>query len=197
MILRKGEDMVKDVKSDQIYQIKITLKNSQPPIWRRIQVRSNITLNMLHKILQVVMPWEDYHLHQFIINETLFDIPEDGYDGFMKTEDERKYKLNQIIPGKKFRFIYEYDFGDSWEHILLVEKILPAEEKVYYPRCITGERACPPEDIGGIFGYYRFLEILKDPDHPEYEEMKDWVGEDFDPEKFDIEKVNRKLHKIK
>ena len=73
----------------------------------------------------------------------------------------------------------------------------PAEDSVYYPRCITGERACPPEDIGGIFGYYRFLEILKDPDHPEYEEMKDWVGEDFDPEKFDIEKVNRKLHKIK
>ena len=197
MILRKGEDMVKNVKSDQIYQIKITLKNSQPPIWRRIQVRSNITLNMLHEILQVVMPWEDYHLHQFIINGKLFDIDEDGYDGFVETEDERKYKLNQIIPGKKFRFIYEYDFGDSWEHILLVEKILPAEEKVYYPRCITGERACPPEDIGGIFGYYRFLEILKDPDHPEYEEMKDWVGEDFDPEKFDIEKVNRKLHKIK
>lgn len=189
--------MVKNVKVSQIYQIKITLKNSQPPIWRRIQVRSNITLNMLHKILQVVMPWEDEHLHQFIINETLFDIPKDGYDGFVETEDERKYKLNQIIPGEKFRFIYEYDFGDSWEHILLVEKILPAEEKVYYPRCITGERACPPEDIGGIFGYYRFLEILKDPDHPEYEEMKDWVGEDFDPEKFDIEKVNRKLHKIK
>ena len=197
MILRKGEMMVKNVKSDQIYQIKITLKNSQPPIWRRIQVRSNITLNMLHEILQVVMPWEDYHLHQFIINETLFDIPEDGYDGFVETEDERKYKLNQIIPGEKFRFIYEYDFGDSWEHILLVEKILPAEEKVYYPRCIGGERACLPEDIGGIFSYYRFLEILKNPNHPEYEEIKDWVGEEFDPEKFDTEKVNRQLHKIK
>ena len=90
--------MVKNVKSDQIYQIKITLKNSQPPIWRRIQVRSNITLNMLHKILQVVMPWEDYHLHQFIINGKLFSIDEDGYDGFMKTEDERKlYSYSKIF----------------------------------------------------------------------------------------------------
>lgn len=179
----------------QIYQIKVTLKYSQPPIWRRIEVKSNITLSDLHEILQIVMPWEDDHLHQFIINKTLFDIPEDDYDGFVETEDERRYRLNQLIPGEKFRFIYEYDFGDSWEHILLVEKVLPMKEGVRYPRCVGGKRACPPEDIGGIFGYYRFLEILQDPNHPEYQGMLEWVSEDFDPEQFEAEEVNQQLCK--
>ena len=113
-----------------IYQIKVTLKHSKPPIWRRIQVRSDITLAQLHRILQAIMGWWDYHLHQFIVGETYFGKPDPDYEGFFDMYDEREVRLDQIVAGEKFKFVYEYDFGDSWEHELLVEKILPPEPGV-------------------------------------------------------------------
>lgn len=180
-----------------VYQIKITLKKSQPPIWRRIQVKSNTTLHKLHQILQIVMDWGDEHAHQFIINNILYDMSNEAYHGLVETEDEREYKLNQLIPAPKFRFEYEYDFGDSWEHVLLVEKILPFQEEVDYPVCLEGAGACPPEDIGGISGYYHFLNIIQNPKHLEYEEMREWVAKDFDPEVFDMKEINRQLRCLK
>ena len=143
------------------------------------------------------MPWEEDHLHQFIVGNVLYDIPGEDYDPLMETEDERRYRLEQLITGKGFKFIYEYDFGDSWEHLLLVEKILPFQKEASYPICLEGERASPPEDIGGIFGYYHFLSIIQNPKHPEYDEMREWVNKDFDPEVFDIKKTNQALRRMR
>ena len=179
-----------------VYQIKVTLQRSQPSIWRRIQVKSSITLHKLHQVLQIVMDWGDEHAHQFIINNILYDTSNQAYHGLVQTEDEREYRLNQLIPAEKFRFKYEYDFGDSWEHLLLVEKVLPLQKEVLYPVCLEGRCACPPEDIGGIFGYYHFLEIIGDPKHPKYDEMRGWVSKDFDPEKFDVKEANRQLRRL-
>ncbi|MFH0795808.1 MAG: plasmid pRiA4b ORF-3 family protein [Candidatus Omnitrophota bacterium] len=184
-------------KPVSVYQIKVTLKDSQPPIWRRIQVKSNITLHKLHQILQIVMPWEDDHLHQFIIGGILYDVPGEEYDGLVETEDEREYRLNQVITGEGVKFKYEYDFGDSWEHLLLVENVLPIQKETFYPVCLGGEQACPPEDVGGIHGYYYFLEAIQNPNHPEHQDRLGWIGGHFDPEEFDLEKINRQLRKIK
>ncbi len=177
-----------------VYQIKVTLKGSKPPIWRRIQVTSDTSLYELHHILQVVMGWENYHLHQFTIGGTYFGEPHPDY-GF-EMEDEAPVQLHQVVSGVKTKFVYEYDFGDSWEHNILIEKILPLEAGQHYPLCLTGRRACPPEDCGGIWGYAYFLEAIQSPDHPEHEDMLEWVGGDFDPEAFDLDEINRELKKF-
>ena len=180
-----------------IYQIKVTLNDSKPPIWRRILVRSDITLAKLHRIIQAVMGWADYHLHQFIVGRTYYGVPHPDYGGFVEMRDESRVRLNRIVPGERFKFRYEYDFGDSWLHTLLVEKILPPEPGQQYPVCIKGKRACPPEDVGGIWGYYGFLEATQNPDHPEHEEYLEWVGGEFDPEAFDLDEVNRALRALR
>jgi hypothetical protein len=137
-------------QSNQIYQIKVTLDDTHPPVWRRIQVPSNTTLLKLHDILQVVMGWDDYHLHMFTIEGSIYGDPADDEYGDFGTIDEANYKLNKVIYQEGQRFSYEYDFGDSWDHTLLVEKILPPQESVRYPICLKGKRACPPEDVGGV-----------------------------------------------
>jgi hypothetical protein len=192
--------MVKTVKSKtadlgNIYQIKIILKGSKPPIWRRLEVSDRITLAKLHIILQVAMGWTDSHLHQFRIGKAYYGEPSDEL-GF-RTFDERRSKLSQLPLKEKSKFIYEYDFGDSWEHEILIEKILPATEGKKAPVCLKGKGACPPEDIGGLWGYYELLDAIGDPEHPEHENMLEWVGENFDPEAFDVAEVNQYLAKIK
>lgn len=178
-----------------IYQIKVTLKGSKPPIWRRLEVSDQITLAKLHKILQAAMGWTDSHLHQFIIGKTYYGEP-DKEMGF-ETFSENRVKLHQLPLREKSKFIYEYDFGDSWEHEILIEKILPGTEGSKLPVCLKGKGACPPEDIGGLWGYFGFLEAIGDPEHPEHEDMLEWVGEDFDPEAFDLEEVNHYLKMIR
>jgi hypothetical protein len=180
----------------QIYQIKVTLKDSKPPIWRRILVPDNITLYRLHQILQIVMDWSNSHLHQFIISGEYYGDPADDEMGDFGTKNERRYRLNQFMLHKGSRFIYEYDFGDDWEHILLLEAVLPPEEGQRYPQCVKGKRAGPPEDVGGIWGYAGFLEAIRDPEHPEHDEYLDWIGGDFDPEAFDIEGINQALEAV-
>ena len=181
-----------------IFQFKVTLDDSKPPIWRRILVRSDITLGELHNVIQaVMMGWADYHLHQFIVGETYYGEPHPDYEGFVEMRDESRVHLNQIVTGEKFKFRYEYDFGDSWLHNLLVEKILPPEPGQPYPVCIKGKRACPPEDVGGIWGYYMFLEAIQDPDHPEHEDYLEWVGGEFDPEAFDLDEANEALRALR
>jgi hypothetical protein len=183
-------------KFDTIYQIKVTLRDSKPPIWRRIQVRSDTRLDQMHTILQEVMGWDSYHLHQFIIFGDYYGEPHDDFD-FIDMKDHRKYKLNDFLTEAGVKFVYEYDFGDSWEHILLLEKILSAEKDAQYPVCLKGKRACPPEDVGGIWGYEDFLEAIADPEHEEHEDYLEWIGGDFDPEEFDPEKINQGLKHLK
>ena len=181
-----------------IYQIKVTLKHGKPPIWRRIQVPGDVTLAKLHRILQIVMGWADYHLHQFIVGGAYYGEPHPDYEAWgPEMHNERRVKLEQIAPGEKSKFSYEYDFGDGWEHELLVEKILPPEPGVHYPCCLKGKRACPPEDVGGIWGYADFLEAIADPDHEDHEDMLEWIGGEFDPEAFDLDEINAELRKLR
>ena len=181
-------------KSGAIYQFKVTLKESHPPIWRRIQVR-DCTLGELHEVLQIVMGWEDCHLHQFIVRGEYYGRPDpEDLHWDMEMEDEEKISISKIAKtGRKVRFIYEYDFGDSWQHEILLEKILEPEPNVAYPRCIEGARACPPEDVGGLWGYGDFLVAISDPNHEDHDERVEWVGGEFDPEKFSMDKVNKEL----
>ncbi len=173
-----------------VYQLKITLRDIKPPIWRRVQVK-DCTLNQLHDLIQTCMGWDGYHLHAFEIGGEQYSEPDP--DGMMETEDERKVKLSQVVAGGIKKLTYTYDFGDNWDHVIQVEKTLEAEAGVRYPRCIAGKRACPPEDCGGPWGYAEFLEAIRDPKHERHEELLEWVGGEFDPEKFDIEAVNEEL----
>ena len=182
----------------QIYQLKITLCDSKPPIWRRFLVPSDMNLAKLHHVIQEVMGWTDSHLHQFKVGNIYYGAtyPND-FDGAPETRDERKARLDMLVSRLKAKFIYEYDFGDSWEHEVVLEKILPPESGIKYPVCIAGKRACPPEDCGGVWGYDSLLETINDPNHPEHEDMVEWLGGDFDPEAFDAEVVNKALRLIR
>lgn len=183
-------------KPASIYQIKITLDGIRPPIWRRIQATGSTTLLKLHAILQVVMGWQDYHLHQFTIADVTYGDPENDEWGEWGIESEERYRLRQLVPGEGFRFHYEYDFGDGWRHTLLVEKVAPPDKGIRYPICLKGKRACPPEDVSGVWGYQNFLQAIGDPDHPEHDQRLTWVGGSFDPEAFDLEAVNAGLRRI-
>jgi hypothetical protein len=172
------------------YQLKITLKNIKPAVWRRIVIPADILLPDLHKVIQTVMGWYNSHLHQFTINGEFYTEP-DEYS-VDRSIDYRKIKLDQLITSENQAFEYEYDFGDGWEHKIVLEKIL-TQHSQQHPSCLTGKRACPPEDCGGPFGYADLLKIISDKKHVEYEETMEWVGDDFDPELFDIEEVNQML----
>jgi hypothetical protein len=144
-------------------------------------------------VLQIVMGWTNSHLHQFKAGGRYYGKPDPNFADMIEVVDERQVRLVQIAPHVKARFVYEYDFGDSWEHELVVEKILPPEKRVQYPRCIDGKRACPPDDVGGVWGYQEFLEAMRDPNHPEHEDMVEWIGGRFDPEAFDLRGVSGAL----
>lgn len=180
-------------KDERIFQLKVTLRGSKPPIWRRVQVEETARLGDLHAIIQCVMGWTDSHLHQFIIKGEYYGVPTAG--DFEEVKDEDKFKLGGTVGKANGKFVYEYDFGDSWEHEILVEKILPREAGVTYPRCLDGKRACPPEDCGGIWGYHDMLAAVADPKHPEHEELIEWLDGEFDPKAFDLEEVNKQLPK--
>ena len=173
------------------YQIKITLIGSKPPIWRTVLVPGDIKLDALHIVIQVAMGWTDSHLHQFIANKQFYGMLDDDLD--MDVEDETKYKLSQLLTKEKDSLVYEYDFGDSWEHKILLEKILPFDANIALPVCLKGKRACPPEDCGGVWGYEELINTLSDPKNPDYEEMMEWLDGEFDPEAFDLEEVNEDL----
>ena len=179
----------KKADDSPVYQLKITLQGSKPPIWRRIQVRGSTTLAKLHAILQIVMGWTDSHLHQFIVGDVYYGIPDPDWGDEVKSE--RRVKLGHIVARVNDRLVYEYDFGDSWAHTIVVEQVLVPEPGTTYPVCLTGKRACPPEDVGGIWGYAEFLEAIRDPRHPEHATMLQWVGGHFDPQAFDVAAVNR------
>lgn len=180
-------------KNRAIYQLKVTLRDIRPPIWRRIQVWEDSTLAQLHRVLQIVMSWEDYHLHDFVIGRRSYSVPDPDDDLYeRKVTDERIIRLRDLITQVGAQFEYLYDFGDSWYHDLLLEAILMPEPSVPYPRCVAGERSTPPEDVGGTTGYENYLEAIQDPDHEEHEAMMLWRGP-FDPESFSVLAVNQQL----
>ena len=183
-------------KNGKIYQVKITLKYVRPPIWRRVQVRGDITLAKLHEIIQIAMGWFDSHLHQFRMGKVYYGTPDIDEFSELNLKDDSKAQLGRVLTKLKQKLIYEYDFGDGWEHEILLEKILPPEPGVRYPRCIGGARACPPEDCGGTGGYANFVTAIGDPNHEEYDEYLDWIGGEFDPEEFELDEVDAALKHI-
>ena len=181
-------------KFKQVYQFKIVLKYSKPPIWRRIRVPETYTYWDLHVAIQDAMGWGDYHLHEFEMFNPSTDLVENigiPYKDFgREVLPGWKQKIESYFSMENPEADYIYDFGDNWEHKIQLEKILTREKGVNYPVCIKGKRACPPEDCGGIWGYEEFLEAIKDPTHQEHKEMLEWVGGEFDPEHFDMNEIS-------
>jgi hypothetical protein len=183
-----------------IFQLKVVLLGSKPPVWRRLQIPGDARLDWLHAALQVAIGWTNSHLHQFQAGEDCYSDTRhsDEFGGVPETLDERKFTLGQIAPREQDSFGYEYDFGDSWEHEIVVEKILPPEAGTLTAAlCLDGARACPPENCGGVWGYDNLLKILKNRKHPEHTSMKEWLGRAFDAESFDVGKTNLWLRKLK
>ncbi|MGD8750265.1 MAG: plasmid pRiA4b ORF-3 family protein, partial [Anaerolineales bacterium] len=186
----------KQTTRTKIFQLRISLDGVQPSIWRRIQVPAEVSLFQLHFIFQIALGWTNSHLHEFIISGHYYGTPlENGWET-REIRDEKEYWLEQVVPDKGFQFGYLYDFGDGWEHTILVEDILERTEGQHYPTCLGGARACPPEDVGGIWGYEDFLEAIAAPDHPEHQSYLTWIGDDFDAEAFDRDQVDEELKYI-
>ena len=179
--------------NERLYLLRIKLLDIEPEIWRRFVVPANITLDRLHDVIQIVMGWNDSHLHEFTIGKKRYtEYPEYKEDGL----ECGRYRFGGLIKRKGRTFGYLYDFGDSWEHELTLE-----ESRYFNPElrtaiaCLEGERACPPEDVGGTPGYYEFCEVLQDPSDEEYEHFMEWSGGNYDSERFDIDSVNWELMK--
>lgn len=184
-----------------IYQMKVTLKGTRPPIWRRFQVRADISLGELHNVLQAVMGWDDEHLHSFRIGQREFGVPDPEWGDEDETQDEERAVLGKVMTRAGTKLRYEYDFGDGWEHEVLLEKVLPIEEGKRYPVCLAGRRRCPLEDCGGVWGWANLIEAVADPNHPDHEELTEWAMQwtderPLDPEAFDLDAVNRALQRF-
>ena len=176
---------------EKVYQLRISLSGSDPEIWRSMLVSGNETLGRLHLVIQDAMGWDNDHLHEFVMKDARYADSEAALEG---SRNEDRVRLYQVAPRARSAFAYVYDFGDDWHHKIKVEKILDRDEKFLgKPVCVGGERACPPEDCGGLWGYYDKLEIIKDRKHPDYEDVVEWLGEDFDPDEFDLNEVNKRL----
>ncbi len=184
------------LRKEGAFQLKAVLADSDPPIWRRIQVPGKATLSFLHRVLQDAMGWENCHLHEFKIKGISYGSVAEGDDPFaLDMRADKGFLLEDVLSESVKSFQYIYDFGDDWVHEITVEKRGLAEAGATYPVCLGGDRACPPEDCGGIDGYYANLEILKDMKHPDYEDVKEWMGR-HDPARFNSELVNVRLKRL-
>ena len=183
---------VKSKHDESSYRLRITLLDVEPAVWRRIEVPGGITLRALHGALQIAVGWENCHLFRFDVGDARYGPPEAELAPDVR--DDRKSRLEQVAPNVGAVMTYLYDFGDGWRHKIVVEEIQPADKPVV-PACLDGERACPPEDVGGPWRYTDYLAAISDPAHPEHDELLDWRGP-FDPEAFDLDRVNRQLKRV-
>lgn len=184
-----------DEKPAPAYLLKITLAFSDPPIWRRIRVPGETTLSKLHQIIQRCMGWNDIHDHRFLVGKVFYAPSEDG-EIWEKTgeRDETAFHLAMLENDMKWCFTYIYDFGDGWEHQIELEQIIPTQQDLHSVILIDGERACPPENVGGIPGYEEFLLIINDPRHEHHRKVAGWFGANhFNAEDFDISAINQAL----
>jgi Plasmid pRiA4b ORF-3-like protein len=173
------------------FQLRILLREVRPPVWRRVLVPGEMTLVELHEVVQTVMGWSNSHLHEFDVDGARYGVPDSDW-GLDEVADESRVKLFRVArEGGRLR--YAYDFGDGWQHDLTVEKVLARQPGTRYPRCIGGRRACPPEDVGGPWGYQDFLAAVADPGHDEHEQWVEWIGGGFDPAEFDLAAADKAL----
>jgi hypothetical protein len=180
----------------EAFQFRVALEQIRPPIWRRIRVL-DCSLDEFHEHLQTAMGWTNSHLHQFEIAEVRYGDPQllgDAFD-LVEDEDSRFIDLSEVVAGqgKGLKFRYVYDFGDTWEHSIEFEGMVATEPNVKYPVCVEGAHACPPEDCGGVPGYEHLLEVLANSRHPEFKELRQWVGA-FDSEQFTAQAATRRMH---
>lgn len=173
-----------------VHQLKITLQESTPPIWRRIQIPADYTLRELHEVIQTAFGWLDYHLHLFEVKGVQYGDLEPEFEDEPPVHRDNRTKVRTVLSRLGATMTYEYDFGDCWQHDILLEGMFLAEDAVPYPRCVGGARHAPPEDCGGVTGYEDLLRIIQDPEDEEYEDMMQWLGGQYDPEAFDQEDIN-------
>lgn len=180
-----------------VYRLRVELLEIKPLIWRRLLVPAEVRLPKLHQCLQLTMGWTNSHLHQFKVGDTHYGVPDPEWPE-LQMRDERQVRLCDLIGEVQREIVYEYDFGDGWEHRIVLEQTEPANKFMSYPLCTAGERACPPEDVGGVSGYEEFLNIIGDPKHKEHGQSLLWAGSGaFDPEGFDLNAVNRALRRAR
>jgi hypothetical protein len=177
----------------EAYVVKVTLLGTHPPVWRRILVPCDITLLHLHRILQTVMGWTNSHLHQFVVQRHRISDPRSRVG--TKVANENRTRLGELIWAVGASLLYEYDFGDGWQHELLLEEVLTGDESLQQI-CVAGKQCCPPEDCGGPQGFAELLNALRDANHPDHEEVCEWLG-DYAPESFSADDVNRRLRRRK
>lgn len=177
-----------------VHELQITLLDVTPRVWRRLRVPSPLDLGHLHQVVQVVMGWQDEHLHQWVVGERTFGPPQEE-DWGDQLEDESAYTLADLAPADS-SLRYDYDFGDGWEHLVEVLQVEPYRAQEPPLLCLAGERACPPEDSGGPFGYEHLRDAWADPDDQEHDEVREWLGDDFDPDAFDLQRVNHLLEPL-
>jgi hypothetical protein len=178
-------------------QLHVTLAGTNPSIWRRIIVPDSINFFDLHHIIQISMGWTNSHLFEFLVSDYTLRFIDEQFEDSDSYADAKEIAIDLLLTKEKYRFKYIYDFGDHWEHSVEVEKIDKEDPERVYPLCVGGNLNCPPEDCGGISGYYNLLEILKDKKHPEYKDMKGWLGKKYDPGKLGLNKINKKLPKFR
>ena len=172
--------------------LKVTLREVSPPVWRRLRVAGDLTLRELHHVLQIAMGWTDSHLHEFEVGRRRYGMPDPEEDLGEPPLDEQDHPLYRLFR-EGARAEYVYDFGDGWRHEIVVEEAVTPEAGAAKAECLAGARACPPEDCGGDHGYAELLEAIADPSNERHEELREWVGPDFDPEAFGLAAVNRAL----
>ena len=177
----------------QIYYLKITLTDVEPAVWRRVALPGAYTLDRVHRVIQLAMGWQDCHLHSFDIGTVQYGQPDP--DGLLDLRDEIDTRLDDLA-AKDDRFAYTYDFGDWWEHQVLVEDVLLAEPDGRYPTCLDGAGACPPEDVGGTYGFERFRAAMADRGHPEHDALRSWYGRSYDPGAFDAARATALLRRM-
>jgi hypothetical protein len=180
---------------NEICTLRIELCDSDPLIWRQLEVPTSITLKVLHDVIQAAMGWLDYHLWEFTVGQRRFGLPMDEDWGTEPRIDVAKVRLREVLTPRKTTISYVYDFGDDWEHRLILTNIRQEEPGVGYPRYIAGEGNAPPEDCGGIPGFYEKLDIAADPNHPENAEIREWL-DDYDPNLIDELQIKISLGRI-
>ena len=178
----------------QVIQLRISLAEVTPEVWRRVLVPGGVRLAKLHAILQAAMGWTDSHLHVFRIGDDVYGAQFDDYPP--EEVDERTVSVLKAVRGHE-RFVYEYDFGDGWIHHVLVEAIHPTLHGLRFGVCLAGESACPPEDCGGPGGYAGLIEAYADPDHEDHLEVLLWLEHELDPTAFDIAAINVELQRVR
>ncbi len=183
------------IHADHVVTLKITLRGTKPPVWRRVEVPASYDLEQVHRVLNAAMGWFDYHLHEFDIEGRRYGVPDTDWS----PEGDSTIPEETVILGDLSRvgvrtFTYRYDFGDDWTHTVAVESVARAEPDVFYPRCTDGRRAAVPEDCGGVHGFSEFLDVMAQREHPEHDELESWYGSEYDPVEFSAEEVSRVLH---